>query len=396
MHTIKNIPMPRRRVFVGAVLIVLLSVLWIVCPDTPKTPSPLLPVITQTSMSPSSSTTAIALFGNGCFWCVEHDMAKLDGVIDVRSGYAGGTTNNPTYENYSKAGHREVVEATYNPQVVSFAQLVEHILKHGDPTDSAGSFGDRGVEYAPALYYANDEELSIIREVIAKVDALQSLPKPIDIAVLPITPFYLAEEYHQDYAKKNPLRYGYYRNASGRDAFIKKYWQEKSGVFEVTTSPIATSSPYASYRKPDQETLKKTLSPIEYDVTQQNGTERSHTHPYDKEMRMGIYVDILSGEPLFSSRDKYNSGTGWPSFVAPITPNAVTLHEDRGWIGVRTEVRSRFGDNHLGHVFTDGPSDRGGLRYCMNGTALRFVPIQNMEAEGYGAYVSDAQPQAYP
>ncbi len=346
--------------------------------------------VSDTTPATQKTSEATALFGNGCFWCVESDLEKVAGVKVVVSGYAGGTTPNPTYKNYAEGGHREVVEVTYDPTVISYEQLVEHILKHGDPTDAAGSFGDRGVEYAPALYYVTDDEKEAAERVIKAVDAAAVLLKKITIAVLPSVPFWPAEEYHQDYAKKNPIRYTYYRVASGRSAFIEKYWGERSTTFEFATTienkMSTTNAPWETYVRPSDATLRERLTPLAYKVIVESGTERAGTSPYDKLAEPGIYVDVLSGEPLFLSRDKYDSGTGWPSFVKPVTDTAVTLHEDRGLFQVRTEVRSRIADAHLGHVFTDGPKDRGGLRYCMNGVALRFVPKERMQEEGYGAW----------
>jgi peptide methionine sulfoxide reductase msrA/msrB len=331
-----------------------------------------------------------ALLANGCFWCVESDLEKVSGVIDVVSGYAGGTTDNPTYKDYAKHGHREVVLVTYDANKVSFANLVEHIIKHGDPTDANGSFKDRGEEYAPAIYYENDYEKSEALRVIAAIDALHVFSKPLPLAVIPRVPFYEAEEYHQDYSHKNSLKYSFYRTASGRNNFIDTYWGDSANTFVVpdkddaTPVSISKEGSWDTYVKPTDAELRSTLTALQYKVTQEEGTEPAHNNPYDKVYDPGVYVDVVSGEPLFSSADKYDSGTGWPSFVRPITDDAITLHEDRKLFTVRTEVRSRYADSHLGHVFTDGPKDRGGLRYCMNSAALRFIPLSDMEREGYG------------
>ena len=342
---------------------------------------------------PSGPKTAV--MGTGCFWCVEHDFAQVRGVLNVVSGYAGGTGENPTYENYAHGGYREVVEVTYDPSIVSYGNLVEHAIKYGDPTDPDGSFGDRGKYYAPVIQYANDAERDIALKVIAKIDMMHVYPSPITIDVVPSAPFFPAEEYHQDYAEKNPLRYNFYRSRSGRSDFIEKYWGENAGDFVASESPelqalktripmnAKNERPWETFVKPDDAKLKEILSPLAYEVTQEDGTERSRTSPYDKLYERGIYVDVVSGEPLFFSRDKYDSGTGWPSFVKPISDEAVTLHEDRKLFSVRTEVRSRYADSHLGHVFDDGPSDRGGKRYCMNGVALRFIPEAEMKGTAY-------------
>ncbi len=330
-----------------------------------------------------------ALFAGGCFWCVESDFQKIsDGLVDVVSGYAGGTTENPTYENYAQGGHREVVEVTYDPAKVSYETLAEYLLMHIDPTDAGGSFNDRGVQYTSAIYYENEEEKAAAERVIAKIDAMKVFEKPIVTPVLPKPRFWPAEQYHQNYAENNSLKYGYYRYASGRDAFVKRAWKGK----ELTIHRAASSTPQAlgawkNFTKPSDDELRARLTPLQYKVTQDEGTERPFENEYNDEKRPGIFVDIVSGEPLFSSRDKYDSGTGWPSFVQPISPNAVTEHEDKRLFTTRTEVRSAIADSHLGHVFPDGPKDRGGLRYCMNSAAMRFIPKEDMEREGYGEYL---------
>ena len=341
-----------------------------------------------------SGKTETALFANGCFWCVEHDIEAVPGVIGAVSGYAGGTTQNPTYENYAASGHREVVEVTYDPTVVTYENLVEHIIKHGDPTDAEGSFYDRGVSYSPAIYYKDDEQKNKAMSVITAIEALRVYKKPLTIAVEPLATFWPAEEYHQDYSKKNELKYSYYRNASGRTKFFETVWGKDAYTFTVTEAPqksvsIHTPTPpfnqnsWATYTKPSQAVLKETLSPLVYKVTQEEGTERPGSSALDKNYEPGIYVDVISGEPLFSSRDKYDSGTGWPSFVKTLSAEVVTLTEDNTLFTKRTEVRSRYADSHIGHVFPDGPAERGGMRYCMNGAALRFIPKDDMVREGY-------------
>ena len=332
---------------------------------------------------------ATLMLAGGCFWCVEADLEKLQGVLGVVSGYAGGTTQNPTYSDYSAGGHREVVEVTYNPTVVSFRDVIVYAIKHMDPTDDHGSFYDRGDQYAPALYYESDEEKQIIESVISEIDALGVYEKPLAIDVEKRPQFWPAEDYHQDYYKGtlSALKYKYYRNASGRDAFIEEHWGSDTGPnLPNDQSPFDVSA-WEHFEKPSDEVLKATLTDIQYKVAVKNGTERAFDNAYWDNHEEGIYVDSISGEPLFSSKDKFDSGTGWPSFTKPIYPEAVTEHADYKLILPRTEIRSRFGDSHLGHKFNDAPAELGGVRYCMNSASLRFVPKDQMETEGYGEFL---------
>ncbi len=330
-------------------------------------------------------TTRTMMVAGGCFWCVESDLEKLSGVQEVVSGYAGGSLPNPNYQNYATGGHKEVVEVTYDPAVISFEEILIYALKHMDPTDGTGSFNDRGTYYGPAFYYSNEAEKKIIDTLIKEVNEKGPFEKDLAVVVAQTPQFYKAEDYHQDY-----------RNASGRDAFIEKYWGSDTGATlswrkSNTTNPNTTTmteKPWLSYVKPSAEILKTQLDDTTFKVTQEDGTERAGTSPLDKNYERGIYVDVLSGEPLFSSRDKYDSGTGWPSFVRPIEAGAVTEHEDNTFFSKRVEIRSKIADNHLGHVFTDGPRDRGGMRYCMNGVALKFIPERDMQSQGYGDYIS--------
>lgn len=366
------------------------------------------PVILSSSVASSESeidtvitTEKLALLANGCFWCVENDLAKVAGVIDVVSGYAGGTTQNPTYENATAGGHREVVLVTYDPSKITYANLVEHTIKHGDPTDASGSFNDRGPQYAPAIYYENDTEMAEAKRVILAIDTMKVFATALPLVVIPTVKFWPAEEYHQDFAIKNPLKYGYYRTGSGRSAFIEKTWGTKATQFEVkassdTTSPALTEKEVTQFNamswnnfvKPSEVELKARLTPTQFKVTQQEGTESPFSNEYDKNNQEGIYVDIVSGEPLYFSKDKFDSGTGWPSFVKPISPEVLTLKVDKKLFSTRTEVRSKHADSHIGHVFDDGPKDRGGKRYCMNSAAMRFIAKANMEKEGYSYLLS--------
>ena len=379
--------------------------------------------------------TATAILAGGCFWCVEADFDKLPGVLDVVSGYSGGESDNPTYDDYADGGHREVVKVTYDPTRVNFGGLVEWLIKHVDPTDAGGSFVDRGTQYAPAVYVENDVQRQTVADVVDAIDAMKVFPRAIDLKVEPRHKFWPAEEYHQNYHEKSWIKYKYYRRGSGRDPFVKQHWGDRADRLELQTSRIGsgggqvhggaatvgagggaddgassdgassdgapsdgasnddgadpTPRPWEGFVKPSDGELRKRLTPLQYRVTQKDDTERPHTNEYAKNKRVGIYVDIVSGEPLFSSTDKYESGTGWPSFVKPIDPKFITTKIDRGWFQTRTEVRSAIADSHLGHVFEDGPRDRGGKRYCMNSAAMDFVPVEEMRKRGYGNYVSE-------
>jgi peptide methionine sulfoxide reductase msrA/msrB len=325
----------------------------------------------------------IATVAGGCFWCIESAFENVEGVIEAVSGYTGGEEEDPTYEEVSsgETGHMEAVQVRFDPAVISYEKILEIFWHQIDPTDPDGQFADRGPQYRTAIFYHDEAQRETAERTKKAFAAEGKFARRIATKILPAKEFYYAEDYHQGYWRLNLLRYKSYREGSGRARYLRELWgTDRWG------EGVAAKAEKKEYVKPTETEIKKKLTPKQYEVTQREGTEKAFDNEYWDNHRDGIYVDVVSGEPLFSSRDKFDSGTGWPSFTKPLEPENIVERTDRKLFTPRTEVRSRNAGSHLGHVFDDGPAPTG-KRFCLNSASLRFIPKEDLENEGYGEYL---------
>lgn len=322
-------------------------------------------------------THTIYLAG-GCFWGLEAYMERVDGVVDAVSGYANGNTANPSYEDViAGSGHAETVKVTYDMDKTNLATILAYYARVIDPTSLNQQGNDRGVQYRTGIYYTDANDKPIVDKTLA--DLSKKYSQKIVVENKPLANFYEAENYHQDYLSKNPNGYCHIDIGLAN----KKIPVIKSLPTANSIDEALNPKRYQNYDKD----LKARLTQSQYEITQNAGTERAFSHEYDHLFDKGLYVDVVSGEPLFLSTDKYDSGCGWPSFTKPISPSVIQTSTDSSFNMTRTEVRSRVANSHLGHVFDDGPKDKGGLRYCINGDALQFIPVAEMQSAGYGALI---------
>ena len=323
----------------------------------------------------------------GCFWGVEGYFSKLEGVKNVTVGYANGNTENTNYYSINKTKHAETVHITYDRSKITLTELLLHYFRIIDPTSINKQGNDVGEQYRTGIYYEDENDKNIIEKVIELKK--KKYNKPIVIEVEKVKNYILAEEYHQNYLEKNPNGYCHINLELANNKLSdeeKKEFEEIINEEKQEELKRREKNKEKEYIKPSEEEIKSKLSELEYNVTQKAQTEKPYSSKYDKFDEKGIYVDIVTGEPLFSSRDKFDAGCGWPSFTKPIDEN-INYLKDFSHGMIRTEVKSKSGNSHLGHVFEDGPKEQGGNRYCINGASLRFIPLDKMEKEGYGKYI---------
>jgi peptide methionine sulfoxide reductase msrA/msrB len=347
----------------------------------------------EATSTKKESYETITLAG-GCFWCTEAYFQEEGGVIDAVSGYAGGDESTASYLVVSKGTtkHREAVQITYDSNIISTEKVLDIYWSHIDPTNTEGQFADKGFQYTSAIFYQNENQEMVARDAKMRLEKSGVFTKPIATEILPFTTFFKAEEYHQDYYKKAADHYERYKKGSGRAGFVEETWAKDAAIEFLQSEQTKTASSTTVSKKNDYdytdeeiEEMLKNLDPLAYHVVAEGGTESPFNNAYWDNKADGIYVDKVTGKPLFSSTHKYDSGTGWPSFWRTIDDDSVTMHEDNSLSTTRTEIRSDAG--HVGHVFEDGPEEEGGRRFCTNSASLKFIPKEEMVKEGYEVYL---------
>lgn len=347
-------------------------------------------VSTKRSSMNKGNYETITLAG-GCFWCTEANFQEQAGVIEAVSGYTGGDEEDASYLKVARGGtqHREAVQITYDLTIISTEKILDIYWSHMDPTDTEGQFADKGYQYTTAIYYHTDEQRAIALDSKKRLEESGLFDTAVATEIVPFADFFPAEEYHQDYYKKASEHYEAYKQGSGRAGFIEETWAKDAAIkfLEAEQASSKTTNVSGDYVYTDAEIAErlKNLDPLAYHVVAENGTETPFSNKYWDNKAEGIYVDVVTKKPLFSSTHKYDSGTGWPSFWRTIDDDSVTLHEDNSLSTTRTEVRSDAG--HVGHVFDDGPAEEGGRRFCTNSASLLFVPKAEMKSQGYEKYL---------
>ncbi len=349
----------------GQFLVFLLAIVTLVTACVPNTPKTNATLKTTDPIQWKNQLVKEIYLAGGCFWGLEAYMERIEGVKEVTSGYANGKTENPTYEDvsYFNTGHAETVRVVYDASIIGLPAILKYYFKVIDPLSENQQGNDIGLQYRTGIYTTDKNDIALIESYIDQEQL--KYERPIQVEVSMLLNYGPAEEYHQDYLKKNPNGYCHINLDS---AYV----------------PLIDPN---KYPKPTDEVLKKKLTEAQYSVTQLGETERAFGNEYWDLYESGLYVDVATGEPLFSSRDKFDSACGWPSFSKTIVPEVVTYDKDTSFNMVRVEVRSRSGDSHLGHVFEDGPLELGGKRFCINSASILFIPLSQMAELGYNEFI---------